>query len=84
MTDRHGSTGTTSSDSPDPEKDEDDLLPEYDFDYSKGRPNRFAAPLPSGGRIVTLDPDVTEVFPNAEAVNAVLRALIITMPRQAR
>ncbi len=23
----------------------DDMLPEYDFDYSKARPNRFAAQL---------------------------------------
>jgi hypothetical protein len=24
------------------DSDEDDLLPEYDFDYSKAKPNRFA------------------------------------------
>lgn len=24
---------------------EDDLLPEYDFDYSKARPNRFVEPI---------------------------------------
>lgn len=69
--------------SSDRDDDPDDLLPEYDFDYSKGRPNRFAASLPTGARIVTLDPDVAEVFPDAESVNAVLRALITTMPRAA-
>jgi len=69
--------------SPEPEEDPDDLLPEYDFDYSKGKPNRFAASLPTGALLITLDPDVAEVFSDAEAVNAVLRALITTMPKQA-
>jgi hypothetical protein len=59
----------------------DELLPEYRFDYSKARPNRFAAGLRSGGRLVVLDPDVAEVFTKTEEVNAVLRALITTMPR---
>jgi hypothetical protein len=58
----------------------DDLLPEYSFDYSKARPNRFAAELDSGSRIVTLDPDVAKVFTTPEAVNSALRALITAMP----
>ncbi len=62
---------------------DNDMSPEYRIDYSKAKPNRFAASLPKGSRLVTLDPDVAEVFPDAEAVNAVLRALITTMPRQA-
>ena len=33
----------------------EDLLPEYDFDYSKSRPNRFAG---QGKMAVTLDDDV--------------------------
>jgi len=61
----------------------DELLPEYHFDYSKSRPNRFAAACPPGGRLVVLDPDIAEVFTTAEAVNAVLRALITTMPPKA-
>ncbi|HYT93775.1 MAG TPA: hypothetical protein VEL76_33960 [Gemmataceae bacterium] len=61
---------------------EDDLLPEYRFDYRKAKPNRFAQPKPSG-REVLLDPDVAEVFTTAESVNAVLRALIATMPKHA-
>ncbi len=64
--------------------DEGDLLPHYDFDYSKGRPNRFAADLPTGARIVTLDPDVAEAFADSESVNAVLRALLATMPKPVR
>ncbi len=66
-----------------PEEDEDELLPEYDFDYSKGKPNPFAASCPPGGRLIVLEADVAEVFPDAESVNAVLRALISTMPRAA-
>ncbi len=62
---------------------DDDMSPEYRIDYSKAKPNRFAAGLPSGSRLVTLDPDVAEIFPDAESVNTVLRALITTMPKQA-
>jgi hypothetical protein len=60
---------------------DDDLLPEYNFDYSKARPNRFAAKLESGSIIITLDPDVAEVFTTPDVVNRVLRALIATMPQ---
>lgn len=62
---------------------ENDLLPEYRFDYSKARPNRFAAQFQRGSRAVLLDPDVAAVFSTPESVNAVLRALIETMPRKA-
>lgn len=60
---------------------EDDLQPEYEFDYSKARPNRFAAQLAPGSRVITLDPDVAAVFTTPESVNTVLRALIKTMPQ---
>jgi hypothetical protein len=62
--------------------DEGDLLPHYDFDYSKGKPNPFAASCPPGGRLIVLEADVAQVFTDAKTVNAVLRALIDTMPRQ--
>jgi hypothetical protein len=61
---------------------EDDMLPEYRFDYSKARPNRFAAHLKPGCRAVVLDPDVAAVFSTPESVNGVLRALIQTMPEK--
>jgi hypothetical protein len=66
-----------------PRQDDEDLLPEYRFDYSKARPNRFAARIQQGSRVVVIDPDVAEVFDNPESVNAVLRALIETMPGKA-
>jgi hypothetical protein len=58
----------------------DDMLPEYDLDYRKARPNRFAPRVKVDNVIITLDPDVAEVFTTSESVNAVLRALIATMP----
>ena len=62
----------------------DDLLPEYAFDYSKARPNRFAEQLGEDRVIVVLDPDIAEVFTTSESVNTVLRALIVTMPKAAQ
>jgi len=55
--------------------DGDDLQPHYDFDYSKAKPNRFAARIDQESMMVVLDPDVAEVFPTAESVNETLRAL---------
>ena len=60
-----------------------DLQPEYEVDYSVAKPNRFAAELPRGGRVVVLDPDVAEAFTDPVQVNAILRALIRTIVRPA-
>jgi hypothetical protein len=62
------------------EKPDQDLQPEYRFDYRKAKPNRFASKAGSGSRAVILDPDVAAVFSTPGSVNAVLRALIETMP----
>lgn len=59
---------------------DDDLLPEYDLDYSKGRPNRYAGKIDKSQVVVMLEPDIAEVFTTPESVNVVLRALISTMP----
>ena len=56
----------------------DDMLPEYNFDYSKARPNRFAK-----GRTVTLEADVAKIFHTSESVNKILRAVITAMPERA-
>jgi hypothetical protein len=58
----------------------DELQAEYPFDYRRAKPNRFAAALAKGGRLVVLDPEVAAAFQQSEAVNAVLRALLKTMP----
>lgn len=58
----------------------EDMLPEYDFDYSKSKPNRFADRISKDRVVVLLDSEVSEVFTTPESVNTVLRALISTMP----
>lgn len=61
---------------------DDELLDEYQFDYNKAKPNRFA---PRDGKqrlkVVVLDEDVAQVFTTPESVNKVLRALIESMPQ---
>jgi hypothetical protein len=68
----------TSDESP---QNEDDLAPEYAFDYTTAKPNRFA-PQDSAKKktIVVLDDDVAQVFSTPESVNKALRALIEAMP----
>ena len=61
-----------------------ELRAEYQFEYSKAKPNRFAARLDKTRLVVALDPDVSEVFTTPEAVNKVLRALIGAMPTPMR
>jgi len=58
----------------------DELRDEYQFDYKQAKPNRFASKLQKGGRLVVLDPEVAAAFDDSEAVNAVLKALLKTMP----
>ena len=57
-----------------------DMSPEYDFDYSKAKPNRFAES--KSGITVVLDSDVAAVFTNSEAVNKALRAILSALPKQ--
>ncbi len=54
---------------PDPE-----LLDEYDF--SKGVRGKYAKRYAQGSNVVVLAPDVAAAFPDAEAVNEALRALL--------
>jgi hypothetical protein len=54
----------------------EDLLGEYRFDYSKARPNRFAAKMPAETIAVVLEPDIAAVFKSAKTVNAALRSVI--------
>jgi len=60
--------------------EQDDMLPEYNFDYSKAKRNRFA-----NNQVlvtVTLDADVAKVFTNSESVNKALRAILSAIPNQ--
>ncbi len=65
-------------------RSEDEMLAEYQFDFRKARPNRFAGRVDKDTVIVVLDPDVSKVFPTQQAVNTALRALITAMPTTAK
>ena len=56
------------------------LRPEYRFDYSKARPNRFAGRSGTKPVVVLLDPDLAKVFKSAESVNSALRAILTAVP----
>jgi uncharacterized protein (DUF4415 family) len=55
----------------------EDLLGEYDFDYSQAKPNRFAKKAVT----ITLDADIAEIFTDSKAVNKALRAILSAYPR---
>ena len=57
---------------------------EYELDYAWAKPNRFAKRTRPESIAVLLDPDVAQVFETGDAVNAVLRALMTTMPQGRR
>jgi hypothetical protein len=59
----------------------DEMKGEYDFDYSKAKPNRFAGRIASDQTVVLLDPEVSKVFPDSASVNAALRELIAALPK---
>jgi hypothetical protein len=55
----------------------DDLRPEYRFDYSKARPNPYAARLKGKAVAVVLDAEIAAAFPTSESVNTALRAVMV-------
>jgi hypothetical protein len=57
---------------------------EYEFDYSKAKPNRFAARMERPVVAVVLDADVATFFDSSAKVNAQLRSIMAqrqTRPR---
>ncbi|MDT4953018.1 MAG: hypothetical protein QOJ02_1156 [Acidobacteriota bacterium] len=56
------------------EEDIDELRPEYDLGSLRVR--RLGRERRSFGEVIRLEPDVAEVFPDAESVNEALRFLI--------
>ncbi len=59
-----------------------DMLDEYDF--SKGVRGKYADRYAAGTNVVVLAPDVAAAFPDADAVNEALRALINIARRSGR
>jgi len=60
-----------------------DMPVEYQLDWSKAKPNPYAARLKDTVAVV-LAPDVAEVFPTSESVNTFLRSVIAAVPRPSR
>lgn len=60
-----------------------DMPAEYALDWSKAKPNPYAARLKDTVAVV-LAPDVAEVFPTSESVNTFLRSVIAAVPRPSR
>jgi hypothetical protein len=52
---------------------EPEMRDEYDF--SEGIRGKYASRFAEGSNVIVLDPDVAEVFGDAEAVNEALRLL---------
>ena len=46
-----------------------------EYDFSGAVRGKYAERFAKGSNVIVLDPDVAEVFPDAEAVNEALRVL---------
>ena len=60
---------------------DDEILPEYSL--KGGIRGKYADRYARDATVVLLDPDVAEVFPDAESVNRALRALAQIIKEQA-
>ena len=63
---------------------EDDLRPEYDFDFSKAVRGKYYQQYMQSTNVVVLDPDVAAAFHNSEAVNIALRSMLRFVEQTAR
>ena len=59
-----------------------DVRPDYQFDYSQAKPNRFASRMTRPVVAVVLESDVAAVFDSSEKVNAQLRSAISARKRR--
>lgn len=59
-----------------PEEFNDDLRPEYDFNFSKSVRGKYYREYVENTNVVVLAPDVAAAFQNSEAVNQALRAML--------
>lgn len=58
------------------ENSQDELRPEYDFDFSKAVRGKYYREYLEGSNVVVLDPDVAAAFHDSAAVNQALRAML--------
>lgn len=54
---------------------EDDFKPGEEFDFSNAKRGVFSTYV-GAGKLVVIEQDLTERFPDSEAVNAALRAIV--------
>jgi hypothetical protein len=65
-------------------RDSSEIRPEYQFDYSRAKPNRFASGMNRPVVAVILDSDVAGVFDSSAKVNAQLRSAMSARKHQKR
>jgi hypothetical protein len=58
------------------EESQDELRPEYDFDFSKAVRGKYYRQYLESSNVIVLDPDVAAAFHNSAAVNQALRAML--------
>lgn len=59
------------------ETEQDEMRPEYDFDYSKAvRGKYYRRLLKEGANVVVIEPDIAKAFRDSAAVNDALRSLL--------
>jgi len=57
--------------------EQDDMRPEYDFDYTTAvRGKYYRHHLEEGANVVVLDPDIARAFRDSAVVNEALRSLL--------
>ena len=56
------------------QREKDDLRPEYPAEFIRsGIRGKYARRFKDGSNVVVIDPDLSDAFPNSEAVNEALR-----------
>ncbi|MEJ7700443.1 MAG: hypothetical protein WKF71_12465 [Pyrinomonadaceae bacterium] len=61
--------------------DETEMLDEYDF--TGGVRGKYVARIAKQKNVITLEPDVAEIFTDSESVNQALRGLLPIIQKQA-
>ena len=66
------------------QRENDDLRPEYSVELIRsGIRGKYASRFNKGSNVVVIDPDLSDAFPNSEAVNEALRAYLAGQERAA-
>lgn len=64
-------------------RDANEILPEYDAELlRRGVRGKYVQRFREGTNLIALDPDVAAAFPDSQAVNSALRALLEIARRQ--